>query len=57
VELATVLAGLGPHAERLRSAEVVRPSLESVFLALTGRRYQSDIEQPTAEGVDDVLAP
>jgi ABC-2 type transport system ATP-binding protein len=57
VELATVLAGLGSHAGRLRSAEVVRPSLESVFLALTGRRYRSDVEQPTAAEADDVLAP
>ncbi|MEU8122449.1 ABC transporter ATP-binding protein [Spirillospora sp. NPDC049024] len=35
-----VLSALGPdEAGRLRSIDVVRPSLETAFLALTGRRY------------------
>jgi ABC-2 type transport system ATP-binding protein len=36
---ASAVSALGPDAERLRSLEIVRPSLESVFLALTGRRW------------------
>jgi ABC-2 type transport system ATP-binding protein len=50
-EAALLVAGLGPDAARLRGVEIVAPSLESVFLALTGRRYESGDE------VDDVLAP
>jgi ABC-2 type transport system ATP-binding protein len=36
---AAAVALLGADAERLRSVEIVRPSLESVFLSLTGRRW------------------
>ncbi len=36
---ARLLAGLGSDAASLRAIEVVRPGLESVFLAVTGRRY------------------
>jgi ABC-2 type transport system ATP-binding protein len=36
---ADLLARLGSDAAGLRAIEVVRPSLESVFLNLTGRRY------------------
>jgi ABC-2 type transport system ATP-binding protein len=39
MEAAGVLAALGGHAGRLRSIDVVTPSLEAVFLSLTGRRY------------------
>ncbi len=35
--LAAVLASLGDDASRLRSVEVVRPSLEAAYLQLTGR--------------------
>jgi hypothetical protein len=38
----SVLAALGDHAVRLKSVEIVAPSLEAVFLALTGRRYDSE---------------
>ena len=38
---ADALASLGDHVNRLVSIEIVRPSLESVFLALTGRRYRT----------------
>lgn len=34
----SILAGLGPHARRLRSIDIVRPGLEAVYLAITGRR-------------------
>lgn len=36
---ADLLSRLGPDSAGLRAIEVVRPSLESVFLTLTGRRY------------------
>lgn len=37
-----IVTKLGPAAELLRSLEIVTPSLESVFLTLTGRRYNGD---------------
>jgi ABC-2 type transport system ATP-binding protein len=49
-EAAAVMARLGEDAHRLRAVEIIAPSLESVFLALTGRRYES------GEETDDVLA-
>ena len=39
---ATLMAGLGAAAERLESVELGRPSLETVFIAITGRAYRSD---------------
>jgi ABC-2 type transport system ATP-binding protein len=41
-EAALALAGLGPGALRPKEIEIISPSLESVFLALTGRRYTPD---------------
>jgi len=41
---ADVLGGLGPDAARLKSIEVLQGSLDSVFLALTGRRYKQDAD-------------
>lgn len=41
---ARVFEALGPGAGRVRSVEIVKPSLESVFLELTGRRYESEEE-------------
>ena len=35
-----VIRGLGAQVKDLRTLEVVHPSLEAVFLELTGRRYQ-----------------
>jgi ABC-2 type transport system ATP-binding protein len=37
--VARLLQALGEEEARLTAVEIVRPSLESVFLALTGRRY------------------
>jgi ABC-2 type transport system ATP-binding protein len=37
---ADLLLRLGTEATSLRSIEIVQPSLESVFLAVTGRRYE-----------------
>jgi ABC-2 type transport system ATP-binding protein len=42
---AHVVTALGSEAERLRSVEIIRPSLESVFLSVTGRRWA--IEEPS----------
>jgi ABC-2 type transport system ATP-binding protein len=36
---AAVIANLGTDAARLRGVDLLRPSLESVFLAITGQRY------------------
>lgn len=41
---ASALAALGAEAARLRTIEIVRPSLESVYLSLTGRRYEREEE-------------
>ena len=53
--LARIIGQLGDDAERVRSVEVIPPSLESVFVALTGRRYSAD-EVVGADG-DDTVAP
>jgi ABC-2 type transport system ATP-binding protein len=42
---ARVFGVLGAQAQRLRSLDVIHPSLDSVFLALTGRRYDQDQEE------------
>ena len=39
---AQLLPALGADAGALRSIEILRPSLESVYLAVTGRRYETD---------------
>ena len=41
---AALLQGLGARAGDLRSLEIAQPSLETVFLQLTGRRYRADAE-------------
>ena len=40
-----VLGALGADAARLRRVDVVHPSLDSVFLTLTGERWRSDEER------------
>ncbi len=39
---AQILVSLGSNADQLQSLEVVQPSLEAVFLSLTGRRLHED---------------
>ena len=39
---ASLLPGLGADAKSLQSIEIVRPSLESVYLTVTGRRYDTE---------------
>ncbi|MCW3027693.1 MAG: transporter [Solirubrobacterales bacterium] len=46
---AAVVARLGAHAARLRSVEIVSPSLDSVYLTLTERRYASGGSLPDAD--------
>jgi ABC-2 type transport system ATP-binding protein len=38
-----VLGSLGTHVRRLRSAEVIKPSLEHVYMSTTGRRYREEV--------------
>jgi ABC-2 type transport system ATP-binding protein len=38
---AAIIANLGADAARLRGVDLLRPSLDSVFLAITGQRYVS----------------
>jgi ABC-2 type transport system ATP-binding protein len=45
---AAALAQLGTHTTRLRNIELVRPSLDSIYLTLTEQRYSS--EEPGALG-------
>jgi ABC-2 type transport system ATP-binding protein len=41
-QLAAVIATLGPeHGTRITNVELIRPDLESVFLMLTGRRFET----------------
>jgi ABC-2 type transport system ATP-binding protein len=40
--VATVMARLGPEVERVVSLDLVQPSLETVFMAVTGRVYRSE---------------
>ena len=47
--VASVIGRLGPAASRVRSIAMVRPSLDGVFMSLTGRRY-------SPEGSDVVAA-
>ena len=42
---AAIIEALGPQASGLRTLEVLHPSLEAVFLELTGRRYEPAVEE------------
>jgi ABC-2 type transport system ATP-binding protein len=45
---AQLLPALGDDAAALRSIEILRPSLESVYLAVTGRRYDAESLAPAS---------
>lgn len=42
--MARIVTSLGPDAARLQGIQIFNPSLETVYLALTGRRYESGKE-------------
>ncbi len=48
VEAARLLPRLGAHAAELHSIQVVRPSLETVFLTVTGRRFAATPHEEAA---------
>ena len=50
LDAATVLGMLGEQAARLRAVELIEPSLESVFLSVTGRRPQAGDGEEVAHG-------
>ncbi|MFZ6002296.1 MAG: ATP-binding cassette domain-containing protein [Actinomycetota bacterium] len=56
VDAAMVLSSLGDRAHLLRGLEIITPSLESVFLALTGRRYTDATEALSEESSDVAVA-
>lgn len=56
VTAASVLAGLNSHAARLRAVELTRPNLESVYMALTGRRYDPAAEATEKESTGVVAS-
>ncbi len=39
---AEILAKLGSHTNKVQGIEVIRPSLESAYLSITGRRYNEE---------------
>lgn len=49
-DAARLLSSLGADADRLRGLEILTPSLEAVFLALTGRRYSEDTDRDEETG-------
>jgi len=57
VTVAGLLASLGPASERLTSVELSRPNLETVFVAITGRVYRSDDDEPLPSPLDGGSAP
>ncbi len=50
--MARIMTALGSDVARLQGVEMIKPSLEAVFLSLTGRRYDAETEE-----VGDVVAP
>jgi ABC-2 type transport system ATP-binding protein len=54
-ELVGIVTTLAPRLPRIRRIDIVRPSLESVFLALTGRSYRS-VDGKRAGGGGDLSA-
>ncbi len=47
-DAAALVGSLGADAERLVSVDLSRPSLETVFLAVTGRAYTIDVDEELA---------
>ena len=53
---AGIIGRLNGSTDRLRSVDIVRPSLEAAYLALTGRRSNEDTNEKTEEVVDELAA-
>ena len=53
---ATILGRLNGSTNRLRSVDIVRPSLEAAYLALTGRRSNEDTQDKPEEIIDELVA-
>ncbi|MGH2772046.1 MAG: ABC transporter ATP-binding protein, partial [Actinomycetota bacterium] len=51
---AEALSALGSHANQLVSVQIINPSLESVFLTLTGRRFDHEDGPVPQEEAKDV---
>jgi ABC-2 type transport system ATP-binding protein len=54
---AAALSQLGGHATRLRNIELVRPSLDSIYLTLTEQRYSSEEPGSAGDGAGGDGAP
>lgn len=46
--LATAMAALGEHAARVVDVSVLQPSLDTVFLEVTGRRFDESVDDDSA---------
>ena len=53
---AGILGRLNGSTEKLRSVDIVRPSLEAAYLALTGRRSNEESTGKTEEVIDELVA-
>jgi ABC-2 type transport system ATP-binding protein len=53
---ASILGRLNGSTDRLRGVDIVRPSLEAAYLALTGRRSNEDSVTPTEEETCELVA-
>jgi ABC-2 type transport system ATP-binding protein len=49
---AAVISRLGPDATRLRDVEIIRPSLDSLYLSLTEHRYSPGDDGAAADGAE-----
>ena len=53
---AGIIGRLNGSTDRLRSVDIVRPSLEAAYLALTGRRSNEDTNEKTEEVKNELVA-
>ena len=52
---ADVLGSIGSLADRLVSVDLSRPSLETVFMAVTGRAYSADVDEVSGDDETEVI--
>ena len=48
---ASVLSSLGPDASRLSAVELIQPTLDAVYLSVTGRRFQAEQDEEVTDVV------